>query len=127
MFLTLAGGLLALLGLLSGLLLVGAPFGLGPAAPGLVIWLLFPLFTVVGYVLVVMGSKSGAAGVSATRAVAGALLLLAVAAAVALFARAAGMGAAQGHSLGLWYVLVLAGAVGGLGTAAVSRRADPDA
>ncbi len=127
MFLTLAGGLLALLGLLSGLLLVGAPLGLGPASPSMVIWLLFPLFTVVGYGLAVMGSKSGAAGVGVTRAVAGALLLLALVAALALFARAAGLGAAQGGSMGLWYVLVLAGAVGGLGTAAVSRRADPDA
>lgn len=127
MFLTLAGSLLAVLGLLSGLVLVGSPLGLGPAAPGFVIWLLFPLFTAIGFVLLVMGSKSGAAGIGATRGVAGALLLLALVAALALFARAAGMGAAQGGSLALWYVLVLAGAAGGFGTAAVSRRADPDA
>jgi hypothetical protein len=62
MFLTLAGSLLAVLGLLSGLMLVGSPPGLGPAAPGFVIWLPLPLFTAIGSLLPVMGSKSAAGG-----------------------------------------------------------------
>ncbi|MFM7505862.1 MAG: hypothetical protein ACKO3M_04750 [Rubrivivax sp.] len=55
MFLKLAGGLLAALGWLSGLVLVAAALGLGGMeAPGWSLWLLFPLFSGVGYLLLGM-------------------------------------------------------------------------
>jgi hypothetical protein len=37
-----AGALLLVLGLVSGLFLLLAPFGIGPAMPGLTTWILFP-------------------------------------------------------------------------------------
>ena len=46
-----AGALLLVLGLVSGLFLLLAPFGIGPAAPGVTTWISFPGFTVVGYIL----------------------------------------------------------------------------
>lgn len=124
MFLKLAGGLLAALGWLSGLVLVGAAVGLGgPQAPGWALWLLFPLFTTVGYLLLGMGAGSGTAdGVGMTRLLATGLLLLSLAAALALFARAAGLVAAGGGTAVLWYVLVIGGLAGAVGTAAAGRR-----
>jgi hypothetical protein len=124
MFLKLAGGLLAALGWLSGLVLVAAALGLGgPQAPGWALWLLFPLFSTVGYLLLGMGAGSGAAdGVGMTRIFSAGLLLLSLAAALVLFARAAGLLAADGGAGVLWYVLVLGGLVGAVGTAAAGRR-----
>ncbi|MCZ8111746.1 MAG: hypothetical protein ACK50F_02000 [Betaproteobacteria bacterium] len=124
MFLKLAGGLLAALGWLSGLVLVAGEVGLGGLhAPGLTLWLLFPLFSTVGYVLLGMGAGTGAAdGVGMTRLLAAGLLLLSLAAALALFARAAGMVPASGGAGVLWYVLVLGGLAGAVGTAAAGRR-----
>ena len=124
MFLKLAGGLLAALGWLSGLVLVAAALGLGGLeAPGWSLWLLFPLFSSVGYLLLGMGAGSGSGeGVGMTRIVAAGLLLLSLAAALALFARAAGLVAAGGGTGSLWYVLVLGGLAGAVGTAAAGRR-----
>jgi hypothetical protein len=112
-----AGGLLAALGLLSGLLLVAAPLGLVAAAPGLLPWVLFPLFTLVGGFLLIVGSADPAAR-APVRIVAGLLLALALAAAIAL--TAAGTGLARVEPAGtasLWYVLVLGGLAGALGSA----------
>jgi hypothetical protein len=124
MFLKLAGGLLAALGWLSGLVLVAAAVGLGGMeAPGWSLWLLFPLFSSVGYLLLGMGAGSGSGeGVGMTRIVAAGLLLLSLASALALFARAAGLVAAGGGTGSLWYVLVLGGLAGAVGTAAAGRR-----
>jgi hypothetical protein len=124
MFLKLAGGLLAALGWLSGLVLVAAALGLGGMeAPGWSLWLLFPLFSSVGYLLLGMGAGSGSGeGVGMTRIVAAGLLLLSLASALALFARAAGLVAAGGGTGSLWYVLVLGGLAGAVGTAAAGRR-----
>jgi hypothetical protein len=124
MFLKLAGGLLAALGWLSGLVLVAAALGLGGLeAPGWSLWLLFPLFSSVGYLLLGMGAGSGSGeGVGMTRIVAAGLLLLSLASALALFARAAGLVAAGGGTGSLWYVLVLGGLAGAVGTAAAGRR-----
>ena len=46
------GALLLVLGLVSGIFLVLAPFGIGPASPGVTTWILYPGFTIVGYILV---------------------------------------------------------------------------
>ena len=49
-----AGIILMVLGVASGLILLLAPFDIGPAIPGITTWILFPGFTLVGYVLFVV-------------------------------------------------------------------------
>jgi len=121
MILIAAGALLAGLGLLAAALLVAAPLG-WVAEPGLSLWVLFPLFTLLGYGLLVIGGRDPAARLS-TLALALPLLLLAALAAVGLVVGAAGLLPLQGGSAPLWYVLVLGGVIGAIGSAA-SRRAD---
>lgn len=122
---TLAGGLLAALGLLAGALLTAAPFGL-VAATGPSLWILFPLLTLVGWFLLVVGDLDPLRG-TATRFVAVPLLLLALVAAAGLVAGGAGLLPLQGVSgpLSLCYVLVLGGVLGATGVAAYSRKAGP--
>lgn len=116
MVLTLAGALLALMGLASALMLL---LGQG----GWMLWLLFPLFTVLGFGLVASGGQ-GDQGRQPLKWLSFALLGLAALAAVALFGHASGTMPARGGVMALWYVLVLAGAAGGLGTAALTRKPD---
>jgi hypothetical protein len=112
----LAGAVLLLMGLFSGAVLVAAPLGLMAAPPSLSLWVLFPLFTLVGYMLTVAGSRtSRLEGLSF--ALSCGLLLLAVAAAVALVLSAASVIPLQGNTLSLWYVLVIAGGLGSIGAA----------
>lgn len=117
MLIAIAGGLLALLGLLSAAILVAAPMGWVAATPGPVLWVLFPLFTLVGYGLLVAGSRDPAVRLP-TRVMAGLLLVAALVAAIGLVAGAAGLMAVPGGSASLWYVLVLGGIVGAVGSAA---------
>jgi hypothetical protein len=121
MILIAAGALLAGLGLLAAALLVAAPFG-WVAEPGLSLWVLFPVFTLLGYCLLVVGGRDPAARLS-TRALALPLLLLAAVAAVGLVVGGAGLLTLHGSSVPLWYVLVLGGVIGAVGSA-VSRRAE---
>jgi len=123
MLIAIVGGVLAALGLLSAVALVAGPLGLSEASPGLTLWVLFPLFTLVGYALLVAGSRDPVVRLP-TLLLAVPLLLLALAAAVALVAGAAGLWAIHGDggSAPLWYVLVLGGVLGALGTAASGRR-----
>jgi len=119
-----AGGLLALLGLLAGALLAAAPLGLVAAEPALSLWILFPLLTMVGWFLLVVSDLDPLRG-TATRLVATPLLLLALLAAIGLVAAGAGLIAMHGTSgtLALCYVLVLGGVLGATGTAAYGRKA----
>jgi hypothetical protein len=118
-----AGGLLAALGILAGALLAAAPFGL-VAATGPSLWILFPLLTVVGWLLLVVSDLDPLRG-TATRFVATPLLVLALLAAVGLVLGGAGLAAIQGTTgmLSLCYVLVVGGVLGATGTAAYSRKA----
>lgn len=118
-----AGGILALLGLLAGALLVGAPLGLVAAAPGLSLWILFPLLTLIGYFLLVVSDLDPLRGTS-TRLVAIPLLVVALLAAVGLVAVGAGLLSANGltGTAPLWYVMIVAGVLGAIGTAAYSRK-----
>ena len=120
---TIAGGLLALLGILAGALLVAAPLGLVAVSPGLSLWLLFPLLTLAGWFLLVVGDGDPLRG-AATQLVAIPLLVIALLATVGLVAVGAGLLSAQGlaGSAPLWYVMVVAGALGATGTAAYGRR-----
>jgi hypothetical protein len=119
-----AGATLALLGLLAGAVLGAAAFGL--ASAGLALWILFPLLTLVGWFLLVVGDADPLRG-TATRMVAMPLLLLALLAAIGLVAGGAGLLAIQGATgtLALCYLLVVGGVLGATGTAAYGRKAGP--
>ncbi len=121
-----AGGLLALLGILSGALLAAAPLGLIAVAPGLSLWILFPLLTLLGWFLLVVGDLDPARGL-ATKAVAMPLLAIALLSVLGLVAAGAGLMPINGlaGTAPLWYVAIVGGFLGALGTAAYSRRAAP--
>ena len=121
-----AGGILAALGLLAGALLAGAPLGLVAAAPGISLWVLFPLLTLIGWFMLVVSDLDPLRG-SATRFVALPLMVLALLAAIGLVAGGAGLVEVRGVTgmLSLCYVLVVGGVLGATGTAAYSRKAAP--
>lgn len=124
MALIIVGGILGGLGLLAAALLVASPLGWIAATPGWSLWLLFPLFTGVGYALMAMGDRDPTAK-SPTLLLALPLVVLALACAVALVASGAGLlGMAGASTAPLWYVLLLGGSIGGLGTAVSARRSD---
>ncbi len=111
-----AGLILMVLGVASGLALLLAPFDIGPAIPGITTWILFPGFTLVGYILFAVEARTRWL-VGASRYTGAALLALAVVAAVALFAVGNGLVAAAGATLPLWYVLALGTLMGATGMA----------
>ena len=121
-----AGGLLAALGVLAGALLVGAPLGLVAAPPGLSLWILFPVLTLLGWFMLVVSGLDPLRG-TATRSVAIPLFVLALLAVLGLVAAGAGLVAVNGltGTAPLWYVAVVGGFLGALGTAAYSRKAGP--
>ncbi len=128
MLIALAGAILAALGLLCAAVLVAAPLGLVAAVPGLSLWILFPLLTLIGYALLVVGDPRPA-GLGPTKVVAVPMLALALLAAAGLVAAGAGLVNAGGATSGyvsLWYVLALGGVLGGVGSAAIGRRRLPD-
>ena len=130
MLIALAGAILAALGLLCAAILVAAPLGLVAAVPGLSLWILFPLLTLVGYLLLVVGDPRPA-GRGPTAFVSVPLLILALLAAAGLVAAGTGLvnvdGRARsvGGDLSLWYVLALGGVLGSVGAAAARRTAPP--
>src|ERR1700688_3426747 len=73
-----AGIILMVLGLASGLILLLAPFDIGPAIPGITTWRLFPGFTLVGYILFAVEARTTWV-VGASRFAGAALLALALA------------------------------------------------
>ena|SRR5215208_1807462 len=99
-----AGGLFLLMGLSSGLLLALAPLGFTPYQPGWVTWALFPGLTVLGYVFILLASRTSIVPLI-SRATGGALLLLAVVATVGIFLIANSMIRSDFSTLPLWYVL----------------------
>ena len=121
-----AGGLLAALGVLAGALLVGAPLGLVAASPGPSLWVLFPLLTLVGWFMLVVSDLDPMRGM-ATKAVAIPLFVLALLAVLGLVAAGAGLVAVNGltGTTPLWYVAIVGGFLGALGTAAYSRKSGP--
>jgi hypothetical protein len=116
MVVLLAGVVLVVLGLFAGVVLLAAPLGVAVGAPGAALWVLFPMLTVIGYMLTVAGSRtSQVQGLSFGLSCA--LLLLAVIAAVALVLSAAALVPLNGSTVSLWYVLIVAGALGSIGAA----------
>jgi hypothetical protein len=122
MILAIVGALLLALGLFSGAALVMAQLGVGGMAAGLSLWLMFPLFSVTGYLMFATGAR--AANFRAMSfAVSIALLVLAVGCAAALVADATALLALRGGTGALWYVLVIAGVLGASGAASHGRVA----
>ena len=111
-----AGGLFLVMGLISGLLLALAPLGITPFQPGWVTWILFPGLSMLGYVFLLLASRTSVVPII-TRATGGALLLLAIVATVSIFLLANSMIRSDFSTLPLWYVLGV-GLV--LGTAGLS-------
>jgi hypothetical protein len=99
-----AGGLFLVMGLISGLLLALAPLGITPFQPGWVTWILFPGLSMLGYVFLLLASRSSVVPI-VTRATGGALLLLAIVATVSIFLLANSMIRSDFSTLPLWYVL----------------------
>ena len=118
------GALLLVLGLVSGVFLLLAPFAIGPASPGVTTWILFPGFTIVGYILLAASAKIDVISL-ASRLAGALLLLLAVGAAAALFAIGNALFRATGDALGLWYVMGLGLVLGATGFAIGRASADP--
>jgi peptidoglycan/LPS O-acetylase OafA/YrhL len=121
----LIGGVLAILGLLSGVILMLAPLGIGPATPGVVTWLMFPCLTIAGYVLLAMASPTPLALIS--RLTGGALLVLGLAAVVVLFLAANGLTQPVNDLASLWYVMVVGFILGGAGFSLRRSSAPPHA
>ena len=121
-----AGGLLALLGIASAALLGAASLGLVAIVPGLSLWILFPVLTLLGWWLLVLSDPDPARGF-ATKVVATPLLVLALLSVLALVATGAGLVPLNGvvGTTPLWYVAVVGGFLGALGTAAYGRKAAP--
>lgn len=120
MLLVIVGAVLTALGFAAAVLLVAAPLGWVAATPGLSVWVLFPLFTLLGYGLLAVGSRDPAAK-APTRLLAVPLLLLALLAAIVLLGSGGGLLQVAGSSAPLWYVLVLAGLLGAVGSAVSGR------
>lgn len=121
-----AGALLLVLGLASGLFILLEPFGVGPAVPGVTAWILFPGFTIVGYVLLAAAARIGVTAL-VSRIAGACLMLLALGAGVALFVVGNGLSPSAGDPLGLWYVLGLGLGLGatGLAVSRMSAGAEP--
>jgi hypothetical protein len=100
------GALLLVFGLVSGIFLVLAPFGAGPASPGVTTWILFPGFTIVGYILLAASARMPVISL-ASRLAGALLLLLAFGAAGALFAIGNALYHPSADALSLWYVMGL--------------------
>jgi len=116
MLLVIAGFCLVALGVFSDLVLLLAPIGLVPWSPAAVLWVAFPLFSMIGYALFVVGGRHAhVRGLSI--ALSALFLLLALAAAAALVLGAAAVVGPIAQTAPLWYVLVVAGVLGIVGSA----------
>jgi hypothetical protein len=124
--LVLAGALLLVLGVASGCFLALAPFGFVAATPGLTLWVLFPLLTVAGYLLLALPARPPAVTIL-SRGAGAVLLALALLAAVGLFGFASGTLHAKDSTLGLWYVLGIGLVLGVAGLSAHRSAGHPPA
>ena len=108
------GAVFQLLGLLSGLFLTLAPFGLGPATPGAVTWIMFPSLCIAGYIFLAMAARTTSIAMI-SMLVGGALLVLALLATVGLFIAANRLISWEGSVAPLWYVMAVGFMLGGAG------------
>jgi hypothetical protein len=117
MALLLFGSLLMVFGLLAGCLLLIAPLGIIEITPGIGLWLLFPGFSIGGYILLTLAPHFAKLRVLALF-LSSLLLLLAAAAAAEIMLYASTLMQPTGSTLILWYVLMIAGGLGVVATGA---------
>jgi len=122
MALALVGVLFLALGLFCGVTLVAAPFGWFGLTAGVLMWILFPFFSGLGYFMFAAGARAAQVR-TLTVAVSAALLLLAAVAGVGIVLDASSLYVAANSVLPLWCVLVVAGLLGSMGAATFSRDA----
>jgi len=115
-----AGLIILALGIFSGAILLLAPLGLIEATAGLTLWVLFPLFTVGGYLLAASAAPDTALP-TLSRATGAVLLLLALVAGVVLVLQGGSLMEARVGGASLWYVLVI-GLLGGASGLAAHRK-----
>lgn len=115
-----AGLLILALGLFSGAVLLLAPLGLIAATAGMTLWVIFPLFTVGGYLLAASAAPDASLPML-SRATGAVLLLLALVAGVVLVLQGGAIMEPQSGSLSLWYVLII-GLLGGAAGLAAHRK-----
>jgi hypothetical protein len=110
--LKITGAVFLLIGLAAGVALVVSPFGpLASVRSSFTAWVMFPGCFAAGSLLIALGDRG--AGIGWLWKVCSALLLaLATASALGLALPVLGILQTAGHTLSLWYVLFLAGAVG---------------
>ncbi|MES2129535.1 MAG: hypothetical protein V4463_19865 [Pseudomonadota bacterium] len=123
MALLVVGALLLVLGLFSGATLALVPLGLVPWSADLIMWVLFPVFSIGGYLLFAMGARIGNIR-ALTNAVSWLLLAMAMLCAVALVLDAAAIIGPVGSLLSLWYVMIVAGVLGAFGAGAHGKSDD---
>lgn len=121
MLLVITGFFLLALGLFAGGVLVAAPLGAVPWEQGATLWVLFPVFSLAGYILFAIGGRSAQVR-GASLLLSGLLIVLALASAAGLVLQAAGVVQPQGSTLSLWYVMVVAGCIGVVGAASLGRN-----
>ena len=120
MLLVITGFFLLALGLFSGGMLVAGPLGAVPLAGGATLWVLFPVFSIAGYILFVIGGRTAQIR-GGSLLLSGLMIVLALASAAVLVLNAAGVVQLQGSTLSLWYVMVVAGCIGVVGAASLGR------
>jgi hypothetical protein len=115
-----AGLFLLALGLLSGVFLLLFPLGVIAGAPGTALWVLFPVFTVLGYLMAAAPARDSM--VPLLSRITGALLILmALAAAAVLVLQGGGVVAPCDDVTPLWYVLGVGIVLGAAGLASHGR------
>ncbi|MGL4605185.1 MAG: hypothetical protein ACRCU9_13665 [Iodobacter sp.] len=114
MALLIFGSLLIVMGLLAGSVLLIAPLGIAEITPGIALWLLFPGFSIGGYILLIVATEIARLRVLSIF-LSSLLLLLAAAAAAELLLCASTLLQPVGNTWGLWYVLVISGLLGVIG------------
>ena len=116
------GIVLLALGLASGVFLVLFALDVIAGSPGLALWILFPLFTVMGYLMAATPSRDSMLP-TLSRATGALLIVLALISAVALVMKGSGMlppGDGE-DATALWYVLVVGLVLGATGVASHRR------
>lgn len=119
--LLIAGLFLLGLGLFSGTYLVLIPLGLVGGTAGLTLWILFPAFTIAGYLMAAIPAEKSALPLL-SRLTGGLLVLLALVSAAGLVLQGSSMIESRGDSFSLWYVLFLGLLLGAAGLS--SHRKD---
>jgi hypothetical protein len=105
------GGVFLMLGLASGIMLVVAPLSAASQSPSDVIWALFPILVLTGYLLLGMAARLPTVQL-VSRVAGGALLLLSLVAAIGLLLISSRPAAEAPSLMPLWFVLAISLIVG---------------